>query len=90
MTTATEISKAHIAALESMTPDQLLAVARELFANQIRMMAAKNYQMVTREESLDGIFEAEANARASGAAVPKVDFFLPITTEIPFEVEMRK
>lgn len=75
----------HIAALATLSPDHALALAREVFAAQIRAQAQAKGVFVTRMESLEAVFEAEANAVNAGAEA-KIDFFLPLTTELPFSV----
>jgi len=80
--TMIDIEIAHRAAIASMTGEQKLAMARELLANQIRHAAERQRKMVTRRESLEGVFTAEAVARRQGAT-PQVDFFLPLENELP-------
>jgi hypothetical protein len=82
---AKHIQLDHIAALASLTPDYALALSREIFAAQIRAQAQAKGVFVTRMESLEAVFAAEANAVNAGAA-PKIDFFLPLSTELPFSV----
>lgn len=82
--TPDDIQAAHKAALESMSSDQYLAVARELLATMIREKANARDVFVTRMESLEAVFEAEANAVNAGAK-PKVDFFLPLDNALPLQ-----
>lgn len=84
MTKPEDVEAQHAAALESMTTDQYLAMAREILAVQIRNEGKAKRVFVTRRESLDGVFAAEAEARNAGAT-PKVDFFLPIDNDLPLQ-----
>jgi hypothetical protein len=85
MTEAAQIAEDHEHALRSMNPDQLLAMARELLATAIRDKAQVQGVFTTRLESLQAVFEAEANAVNAGASA-KVDFFLPLDAELPLRV----
>lgn len=109
MVTPDVVENMHRAALESMTEEQRLAMAREILATQIR--AEAKYAEVKRRavrgefkepmepealehlfqryaypriDSLRAAFQAEADARNMGAE-PKVDFFLPLDTELPLQ-----
>lgn len=82
MATPEALADEHTAILESMTPDQLLVMARELVASRVRLESERVGQYVNRRESLDAVFAAEAEARVQGAS-PKIDFFLPIDNDFP-------
>ncbi|AXQ68754.1 hypothetical protein HOU00_gp371 [Caulobacter phage CcrPW] len=72
----------HIRTLLGMTEDQKLVMARELLAEMIRAKGHVAGVFVTREEALNSVFDAEKAAIANGAS-PKVDFFLPLSNNLP-------
>lgn len=79
---AVDIEARHIAGLESLTEDQKVTLARELLALKVAEAAARKGVVVTRRETLDTIFAAEAGAVSQGFQ-PQVDFFLPLDNELP-------
>ena len=72
----------HAAILATMTPDQMLVMAREMVASRARLEAGRLGKFVTRRESLEAVFCAEAAAREQGAE-PRIDFFLPLDNDFP-------
>ncbi|USN14823.1 hypothetical protein DOMOVOI_03490 [Brevundimonas phage vB_BpoS-Domovoi] len=80
--TPEDLEAQHRAILESMTPDQMLVMAREMVASRARLESERVGQFVSRKESLDAVFAAEAAARDLGAE-PKIDFFLPLDNDFP-------
>lgn len=78
------VREAHIGTLLGMTTEQRLVMARELLAEMIRAKAFARGVFVTRQEALESVFEAEAAATNSGAQ-PRVDFFLPLSNNLPLE-----
>lgn len=76
------LAEEHAAILATMTPDQMLVMAREMVASRARLESARLGKFVTRRESLEAVFVAEAAAREQGAT-PKIDFFLPLDNDFP-------
>ena len=82
--TKLDIEANHIDVLTRMDPAQRLVMAREILASQIRAKAKEQGVYITRKESLEAVFEAEARAVEAGAS-PKVDFFMPLSSDLPLQ-----
>lgn len=77
-----EIERRHVAALESLTPEQQLALAREILGARVLVEGALRDVVATRRVVLDAVFAAEAKAMNAGRT-PVLDFFLPLDRELP-------
>lgn len=79
---AAEIERRHVAALESLTPEQQLALAREILAARVLVESRLRKLQATRRVVLDAVFASEAEATNDGRN-PVMDFFLPLDRELP-------
>lgn len=80
---AAALWQGHENLIAGMTEAQLLVMAREMLASRMRLeFQNKRGMIMTRQESLEAVFAAEAETRANGA-LPKVDFFLPLDNDFP-------
>lgn len=80
--TSRDVEWMHIDAIQSMTTEQKLVIAREILAHKLSEVARAQGKKLSRRDALDGVFRVESQTRNDGAK-PHIDFLYPLDIEIP-------